>query len=124
MRNLLVIGSAGALGALARTIIGLLTPETSGFPVGTFVANITGAFILCFLVEKTLHWTLMNNTIIDAITAGFLGSFTSFSAFSFEGITLLQTQTEMGIFYIFVSLLSGLFVGALGIRLARREQTS
>ena len=122
MKTWLAIGAAGALGALARSLISLLVPATNGFPTSTFVANIVGTFVLCFLVEKTLHWTLVNKTTFDAITVGFLGSFTTFSTFSYEGITLLQTQTEIGILYILMSLIFGLFAGGLGFRFGGKEQ--
>lgn len=122
MRGVFAIGAAGAIGALARTVIGMLVPAASGFPVGTFVVNIVGTFILCFLVERTLHWTLVNKTTYDAITIGFLGSFTTFSAFSFETLTLLQTNVGMALFYVGVSLVIGLFAGALGIRIGGRGQ--
>ncbi|WP_025786335.1 CrcB family protein [Sporosarcina sp. D27] len=122
MRTILAIGAAGAIGALARTLIGMLVPTTNGFPVGTFVANIVGTFILCFLVEKTLHWTLVNKTTYDAITVGFLGSFTTFSAFSYETLTLMQSHVEIALLYVACSLLFGLFAGALGIQLGGRRQ--
>lgn len=122
MKTILAIGAAGALGALARTLIGMLIPVTNGFPVGTFVANIVGTFILCFLVEKTMHWTLVNKTTYDAITVGFLGSFTTFSAFSYEALTLFQSNIGMALLYVISSIVIGLFTGALGIQLGGRGQ--
>lgn len=122
MRTILAIGGAGALGALARTCVGMLIPAVNGFPVGTFVVNIAGTFILCFLIERTLHWTLVNKTAYDAITVGFLGSFTTFSAFSYETMTLLQTNVGMAVFYVGVSLVVGLFAGILGIQLGGRRE--
>lgn len=124
MRTILAIGAAGALGALARTLLGLLVPFSNGFPVGTFVANIAGTFILCFLVEKTLHWTLVNKTTYDAITVGFLGAFTTFSSFSYETFLLLQTDVGMGLLYGGGSLAAGLFAGAFGFRLGGRRQAA
>ena len=123
MKQWLAIGGAGALGALARTCMSLWIPAASGFPIGTFVVNLAGTFILCFLVEKTRSWTLVNKTTFDAITVGFLGSFTTFSAFSYESILLLQSQLEMGIMYIVLSLFLGLFAGALGFRFGGRSET-
>lgn len=124
MRTILAIGAAGALGALARTLLGLLVPVSNGFPVGTFGANIAGTFILCFLVEKTLHWTLVNKTTYDAITVGFLGAFTTFSSFSYETFLLLQTDVGMALLYGGGSLAAGLFAGAFGFRLGGRRQAA
>lgn len=122
MREMLAIGVAGAIGAIARTVIGILVPQTSGFPVGTFVVNIIGTFILCFLVERARSWTIVNKTMYDAITIGFLGSFTTFSAFSFETLTLLETDIGVAFCYISASLVVGLFSGVLGIWLGGRGQ--
>lgn len=122
MREMLAIGVAGAIGAIARTVIGILVPETSGFPVGTFVVNIVGTFILCFLVERVRSWTIVNKTMYDAITIGFLGSFTTFSAFSFETLILLETDIGLAFCYISASLVVGLFSGVLGIWLGGRGQ--
>lgn len=124
MRTILAIGTAGALGALARTLLGILVPASSGFPVGTFVANIAGTFILCFLVEKALQWTLTNKTTYDAITVGFLGAFTTFSSFSYETFVLLQSDIGMALLYSGSSLAAGLFAGAFGFRLGGRRQAT
>ena len=123
MKALFAVGVAGALGALARTGIGILLPESNGFPVGTLIVNIVGTFILCFLVERTLQWTLVNQTTFDAISVGFLGSFTTFSAFSYEGMTLLNSHLSLGVLYVITSVFFGLFAGALGFRLGGRRQT-
>ncbi|MGG0644909.1 CrcB family protein [Sporosarcina gallistercoris] len=122
MKTILAIGGAGALGAVARACVGMLVPAVNGFPIGTFIINIAGTFILCFLVERTLHWTLVNKTVHEAITVGFLGSFTTFSAFSYETMILLQTNVGMAMLYVGVSLVVGLFAGALGIQLGGRRQ--
>lgn len=122
MRTIIMVGLAGAAGSLARALIGLLVPAADGFPVGTFAVNISGTFILCFLVERTLRVTLVDKTAYDAITIGFLGSFTTFSALSAETMTLLETDVGMALLYAAVSLLAGLFAGAFGFQLGGRGQ--
>lgn len=122
MKTYLAIGAAGALGALARTGISVLYPMTDGFPAGTFAVNIAGAFILCFLVERTLQWTLVNKTVFDAISVGFLGSFTTFSTFSFETLSLAESSPLQALLYIGASLIAGLAAGSLGIVLGGRRQ--
>ncbi|REB06392.1 CrcB family protein [Sporosarcina sp. BI001-red] len=124
MKTILAIGIAGAFGALARTLLVILVPVSGGFPVGTFVANIAGTFILCFLVEKTLQWTLVNKTTYDAITVGFLGAFTTFSSFGYETFTLLQTDIGMAFLYGGSSLVIGLLAGAFGFSLGGRRQNT
>lgn len=123
MKTILAVGAAGAVGGVVRTLIGFFLPAANGFPTGTFVVNIAGTFILCFLVERTLHLTLVNKTAYDAITVGFLGAFTTFSAFSYESFTLFESNLAMTIIYVLSSIVLGLFAGALGFRLGGRGRT-
>ncbi len=86
LHKLLWLALAGALGTLARYGLAGLVHRVDGisFPWGTLVVNITG----CFLAG--LIWTLFENrwpVTADTrivILIGFLGAFTTFSAFMLE----------------------------------------
>lgn len=71
----------GALGAHARfSIAGAITARRPGqFPLGTFVVNVTGGFVLGLLVGLSVA----GDTLL-LLGTGFLGSFTTFSTWMVE----------------------------------------
>ena len=81
MRALLV-GLAGAFGALVRYWVGLAVGPVT-FPWPTFVINITGAFALGLVltIAPARHWSM---DLTAPIAVGFLGAYTTFSTFAWE----------------------------------------
>ena len=82
--NLLLVALGGALGALARYFITITIGSFTkfGFPLGTLVANVTGCFLVGWLIgsgagEKSQELRL-------GFGVGFLGALTTFSTFSAE----------------------------------------
>jgi len=78
---------AGALGTLARYGIGLASVAAFGtsYPYGTFFINVFGSFLfglLAGLPRISTEWQVI-------LLTGFLGGFTTFSAFAFENYQLL-----------------------------------
>lgn len=115
MKNILYVGIAGAFGALFRTGIGLLIENEVGFPWATFIVNVFGTFLLCFLVTGTLRKWRLPEQIKTAITTGFLGSLTTFSALSMETVLLAENdQLLLAILYVGLSIVCGLGAGVLG----------
>ena len=122
MKKLLWIGLAGAAGAISRTAIGQFVNDETGFPIATFAVNIVGTFLLCFLVTGVYRKLKANKDIEDAITTGFLGSFTTFSALSMETVLLVENgQYIMAILYVGISIVGGLGAGVLGFHLGRKK---
>ena len=81
------LGLAGALGTLARYGIGLAAVAAFGtsYPYGTFFINVLGSFLfglLAGLPRLSVEWQII-------LLTGFLGGFTTFSAFAFENYQLL-----------------------------------
>lgn len=121
MQKLLLIGLAGALGALTRYSLSGFVQRYSGFtfPVGTLVVNLLGTFLFGFiwsLVEQRLVISVETRVVI---LSGFLGAFTTFSSFMFEtsalvgdgqwGYALLNVAAQiiMGMVAIFLGLAAG-----------------
>ena len=103
----LVIALGGALGALGRYGIALhLAPSNSGeFPTATVLVNVLGSFLVgvayVFMVERGGLPALTR----DMLMIGFLGAFTTFSAFSLEALLLWQAgHIQMALLYLFLTL--------------------
>jgi CrcB protein len=92
MRTAVAIAIAGALGALARYgLEGVISRRNPGaFPWGTFVVNVSGAFVLGLLFTVlTEHYTVAPWVRATA-TVGFLGAYTTFSTLSLETYRLIE----------------------------------
>jgi CrcB protein len=86
------IAAFGALGCLARYwlsgwVYGLLG---RGFPYGTLVVNVVGAFLIGLVMEFGLRSTLLSPELRTGLAIGFLGGLTTFSTFSYETFRLLE----------------------------------
>lgn len=114
-----VMGLAGALGALARYLLGRYVAERAGtrIPLGTLIINLSGAFMIGLIAGLVGHKVL--SPIVQLILAtGFLGGYTTFSTMSWEGVQLARGgSTRLGITYLGGSLLLGGIVAFLGLLL-------
>lgn len=100
MNNLLLIGAGGALGAIARHLVGRaalrwLGPDMPlGLPWGTLTANVAGGLLMGLLVG----WLALtgrdggDHAIRLFGAVGFLGGFTTFSAYSLELATMIERK--------------------------------
>jgi CrcB protein len=61
-----------------------------GFPYGTFVVNIIGAYFIGLIMEFGLRSTMGSDTLRLGLTVGFMGGLTTFSTFSYETFKLLE----------------------------------
>jgi CrcB protein len=120
MRELLAVLVGGMLGTGLRLLVDVLLPhDATGFPVGTLLVNVVGAFVLGLLVS--LAWPRVPAWLRAGLGAGFLGSFTTFSAV----MVSLVAQADAGVWalavgYLLASLVLGFAAAALGLRLGRR----
>lgn len=121
MKMMIYVGIAGAMGALLRTGLGLLVVNEAGFPIATFIVNIVGTFLLCFLVTGVLRKWCASERLETAITTGFLGSLTTFSALSMETVVLVENdQLLLAMLYVGLSIVCGLGAGVLGFTYGSR----
>ena len=89
--TLLIVGLGGAAGALSRYYaIGWVQALAGiGFPWGTLAVNVTGSLALGFVLVW-LQSVAPSAELRDLVAVGFLGSFTTFSTFSWEALALLR----------------------------------
>jgi fluoride exporter len=108
MRDLVLVFFGGGLGSLLRFIIGKwVSPLLNNpFPYGTLVTNVMACLILGFIIGLADHKQIISPTARLFWTVGFCGGFSTFSTFSSETITLLQSGFHLStMFYIVGSLL-------------------
>lgn len=90
--TLLYVGAGGALGAIARFVLAGLIQRTIGgaFPWGTLAVNVLGAFAMGAIVETCARFWSPAPDVRAFLTAGVLGGFTTFSAFSLEAGLMIE----------------------------------
>ena len=121
--KIISVAIGGAFGAVARYLINisLLAGIFEKFPFPTFLINITGSFLIGFLLilltDKIAAGEIFRMTVI----VGFLGAFTTFSTFEMEIYGLMKERFFATAFlYLFLSVAVG-FVGLVaGVELAKR----
>lgn len=88
----LVIGLGGALGAVARWAGTEWVRRHLGdaFPWGTFAVNVAGSLALGFAMVW-LQSMAPSPQARQLVAIGFLGSFTTFSTFSYEAVALVRS---------------------------------
>ena len=105
IKAMLIAGLGGFMGTCLRYLTGRLCHlwEMGGFPLGTFVVNIVGSFIIGALLGLAERNNFITPTMNVLLVTGFCGGFTTFSSFA-DDIFLLMQQRNWTIFAIFTSL--------------------
>ncbi|HVE45958.1 MAG TPA: fluoride efflux transporter CrcB [Acidimicrobiales bacterium] len=114
----LLIGLAGAFGAIARYRVGLAVGARS-FPWATLGINVAGCFLLGILLAGPAvdRWP---SSATAALGIGFLGAFTTFSTFGYEAFTLLHTgRAGSAVLYVLASMFGGLLAAGSGYATGR-----
>jgi CrcB protein len=123
LRYLVILLGAG-LGGVARFFIGttIMSRFRGGFPLGTFLVNVSGCFLtgllMTILTERFpahINWRLF-------LVVGVLGGYTTFSSFEFENLMAART----GDWFIALanavgSVVAGFIAAWLGLVLATRR---
>ena len=120
--TLLAIALGGALGALCRFAIsfglGLIWP--AGFPLATFIINLLGCLAIGILYGLWLNRPELSPVLQQGLMVGFLGAFTTFSAFSLDAWRLVEKgQSLMALGYILLSVCLCLTATWAGLMLTR-----
>ena len=122
MNMILAIALGGGLGSVARHYAIALATHVwaAAFPYGTLLVNVLGSLIIGALMETmALKWQVSLETRAFLVT-GFLGGFTTFSAFSFDVLKLVETnQYFSALLYVFLSVALSLAAIFLAVHLIR-----
>lgn len=121
---LLLVALGGTFGTAARHVLGEAIGTTHDFPLGTFLINVTGAFLLGVILEGLARvgsdvghrrrFRLMLGT-------GFMGGFTTYSSLAVESDALLRSDhLGVAVLYAVGTVAVGLIASITGIAFARR----
>ena len=121
IKNILIVGAGSFMGGAARYLVSLVMKGVSrGFPWATLVVNLVGCFLIGLLWgvfskngTEGSNWALF-------LTVGLCGGFTTFSTFSKEALTMLQSGNIWGFAgYVAISVIAGISLVVLGYFLVR-----
>lgn len=116
----LYVGIFGALGGMCRYAMNLWLGG-GDFPYATLAVNLIGCFLLAFIMPFLAEKSRISLVLLNGIGTGFIGAFTTFSAFSVDTIELLQQgEVVLAISYILVSLIGGLVMVKFGRRYSNK----
>jgi len=122
IKNIILVGLGGGAGSIFRYLCQrwFAAYYPHHFPWGTFTVNITGCLLIGIFWGLTFksfaeneHWKLF-------LMTGICGGFTTFSAFTLEGIGLLKEQ-RTGLFFLYAiaSVVLGFAATYTGMKLSR-----
>ena len=118
----LAISIGAVLGANARYLLGGLVADRLGaaFPYGTLIINVTGSFLIGIVMTVVTERVLAPAWVRPAIAIGFLGSYTTFSTFSYETLGLISSGSVLAAGVNIGASVAGALVGVyLGTVVAR-----
>ena len=123
-RFLGLVAIGGAFGTASRHLLGDAIGTTHDFPLGTFLINIAGAFLLGVLLETLVrlgHDAGHRRTLRLLLGTGFLGGFTTYSALAVDTDSLLRADhLGTAAAYALGTVVLGLIASVAGIAAARR----
>ena len=122
IKNILLIGSGGFIGSVARYFISRLNLSTSflSIPVGTLLVNVSGSLIIGFLMGFSERSTILTTEARLFLMVGLCGGFTTFSSFTMENLSLLHNGQIFQIFlYTSLSVFLGFFAVWMGYALTK-----
>jgi CrcB protein len=90
--DLVLVGLGGFAGAVARRVLDLWVSDRAGagFPLGTLVVNLSGAFLLGLLFAWATERDVLPREIRGPLMIGFLGAYTTFSTWMLESWRLVE----------------------------------
>lgn len=122
IKNILLIGLGGGLGSIARYLIQRwsYTVFSHPFPWGTFGVNVIGCFLIGIFWGFSFKSFDENESWKLFLMTGLCGGFTTFSAFTLEGIGLIKEQ-KMALFFAYLagSILIGFLATYIGMRISK-----
>lgn len=122
MNTIVLVALGGALGSVARYLMGSRIQSATGwtFPLGTVLVNILGCFLIGILYVLLVARPDPKHELRALLITGVMGGFTTFSSFSLETVTMAMGGNYGGAtLNVAVSVVACIMGTVLGIALAR-----
>lgn len=122
MMNYIIVFAGGGIGSVARFAVATWIGQRWGrsFPVGTFVVNVTGSFLIGLLMTLMAERFLENPQWRLLLVVGGLGGYTTFSTFEYEtGKLAADGELIFAVLNIVLSVLAGFVALKLGEVIAK-----
>ena len=119
IKHVIMVGAGGAAGSILRFLVSVIASRyfPGHLPLATFIVNITGCFLIGLLVAQ-LSATTADQSLRFLLITGFCGGYTTFSAFSYENVMLINNGNALlAAGYIFASVILGIAAVWLGLKL-------
>lgn len=123
MKSFIYIFLGGGLGSVLRYLVYVALKSAgtaASFPIATFLVNMGGCFFIgaAYVLSERLSLSL---ELRQMLTVGLCGGFTTFSAFSFEGLAMLKDGLYGAfLLYVILSILAGIALALLGAWVATK----
>jgi CrcB protein len=120
----LMVMLGGAIGSLTRYVAGTVIMNRAGgrFPLGTVFINITGSFLIGFIMTMLTERLSPNPVWRLVLVVGFLGGYTTFSSFEWETLSLVRDGARwLGLLNVVGSVLVGYAAVWLGAAVAAKR---
>lgn len=114
MIRYLLVAIGGGAGALARYIASsaIMTRFGGKFPLGTLVINVTGSFLIGFLMTMLTERFQLDPRWRLLLVVGFLGGYTTFSSLEWETYTAVR---DGGIWTGMLNVVSSIMIGYVAV---------
>jgi CrcB protein len=120
--NYIVVAVGAMIGGLLRYIVSISfsSPVAGSFPWSTLAINVIGSFFLGLVMQFVGERHIIGDSVKLFLTIGVIGSFTTFSTFSYETLSLFQSGEAMrGVIYVGASNILSILAGFGGFTLGK-----
>jgi CrcB protein len=120
--NWLAVAIGGALGSVARYALSswIFDITSHKFPYATLIVNVAGSFVMGILFVVIVERAALPPEMRSLLMIGFIGAFTTFSAFSLDALGLWQNgHVLMSVIYMITTIILCLVAISTAIWLTR-----
>ncbi|MDG1748857.1 MAG: fluoride efflux transporter CrcB [Porticoccaceae bacterium] len=120
--NWLAVAIGGALGSVARYALSSWVFDITShkFPYATLIVNVAGSFVMGILFVVVVERAALPAEMRSLLMIGFIGAFTTFSAFSLDALGLWQNgHVLMSVIYMITTVILCLVAISTAIWLTR-----